>query len=247
MATGEILSAAKENGVRTGKWMLFPSEGEVDGVWKVVVEGTVEGKLGVSAKVATRDDIGVVGEGGGTGGDGGTGGGRSRGGGRERLVCVYTEDFDDEGDVLRVLKKLVEMGLAAGGQARGLYYKCGRSDPFSFLFFFLVYLYELYTLPVRSFLHISKSPPPASSHTHTLIHPSTLHPLSHHPTFIPAILSTHKPTNETIQSTDAFTHLGIESSNEWGLKASLYASKDLLAAEKEKKGKGKGKVTGSKK
>lgn len=33
---------------------------------------------------------------------------------------------------------------------------------------------------------------------------------------------------------DAFTHLGIESQNEWGLKASLFYSKDVLA---EKKGK----------
>lgn len=33
---------------------------------------------------------------------------------------------------------------------------------------------------------------------------------------------------------DAFTHLGIESKNEWGLKASLFSSKDVLA---EKKGK----------
>lgn len=34
---------------------------------------------------------------------------------------------------------------------------------------------------------------------------------------------------------DAFTHLGIDSKNEWGLKASLFSSKDVLA-----EGKGKG-------
>lgn len=33
---------------------------------------------------------------------------------------------------------------------------------------------------------------------------------------------------------DAFTHLGIDSKNEWGLKASLFSSKDVLAGEKGK-------------
>ena len=34
---------------------------------------------------------------------------------------------------------------------------------------------------------------------------------------------------------DAFTGLGIDSKNEWGLKASLFSSKDVLAEEKEKR------------
>ncbi len=33
---------------------------------------------------------------------------------------------------------------------------------------------------------------------------------------------------------DAFTHLGVDSKNEWGLKASLYSSKDVLAEQKRK-------------
>ena len=33
---------------------------------------------------------------------------------------------------------------------------------------------------------------------------------------------------------DAFTHLGIDSKNEWGLKASLFCSKDVLAEKKAK-------------
>ena len=33
---------------------------------------------------------------------------------------------------------------------------------------------------------------------------------------------------------DAFTHLGIDSKNEWGLKASLFSSKDMLAEGKGK-------------
>lgn len=33
---------------------------------------------------------------------------------------------------------------------------------------------------------------------------------------------------------DAFTHLGIDSKNDWGLKASLFSSRDVLAEEKGK-------------
>jgi len=37
---------------------------------------------------------------------------------------------------------------------------------------------------------------------------------------------------------DAYTHLGINSGNEWGLKASMYASKDVLEQRKKEKKKG---------
>lgn len=127
---------AKECHVKTGKWMLFPPPEEVNAVWQRVVEATATGQLGSSAKVATDGgvDNNALGPG------PGPGGGR----GRPRLVCVYTEDFDDEGDVVRVLKKLVEMGLVnrkeAGRQARGLYYKCGK---FQSPFLFLVYISEI--------------------------------------------------------------------------------------------------------
>ena len=35
-----------------------------------------------------------------------------------------------------------------------------------------------------------------------------------------------------IMVADAFTHLGISSGNEWGIKASLFSSKDLLGVVK---------------
>lgn len=111
-ATEQILSAATENEVTTGKWMLFPPPEEVNAVWQHVADATVSGQLGSSAKVAT--DSGIDHQ------------------GMSRLVCVYTEDFSNEGDVKRVLKKLVEIGLVnkkeAAGASRGLYYKCGRSS-----------------------------------------------------------------------------------------------------------------------
>lgn len=40
------------------------------------------------------------------------------------MVCVYTEDFTDRGDVKRVIMKLVELGLV--GEEKPVYYKCGE-------------------------------------------------------------------------------------------------------------------------
>ncbi|MCJ1310056.1 hypothetical protein MMC25_003717 [Agyrium rufum] len=184
-----ILDAAREKGVRSGKWMIFVPEGkgvgikgngtgggggaEIDRVWKIVVEGTVEGTLGIAAKVATkmpdlddRDDENVDMD-----MDGENRNGNVRRRRRVRsdssLICVYTKDFSDLQDVKRVLDGLIVLGLvsplSADGRQRGIFYKC-----------------------------------------------------------------------------DAYTHLGIESNNNYGLKASLYSSRDMLS------GKGPGGAAGAK-
>lgn len=110
-ATEHLLNAATKYGVTTGKWMLFPKPEDVNAVWQHVADATASGQLGSSAKVATDSGLDH---------------------GRARLVCVYTEDFSNDEDVKRVLKKLVEMGLVnkkeAAGAPQGLYYKCGKSS-----------------------------------------------------------------------------------------------------------------------
>ena len=123
-----IFELAKETGVTSGKWMLFPSVNDVDSIWKTAVTAMDEGKLGDAAKVATDDGSGDV-----------------------RLICVYTRDFSDKEDVKRVLKTLVETGLV-DEESRPIYYKC-----------------------------------------------------------------------------DAYTYLDIKSKNEYGLKASLFSSRDVLS------------------
>ena len=131
----DLLAAARETGCTSGKWMLFPMPDDVNRVWSLVATATAAGKLGHAAKVATDTGSGDV---------------------TPRLICVYTDDFSDAGDVRRVLGRLVDMGLVPRrgpmGEGRGIYYKA-----------------------------------------------------------------------------DAFTYLGIDSKNGWGLKASLFASKDVLA------------------
>ena len=140
-AETDLYTAAKDKGYTSGKWMLFPMPDDVNRVWSLVATATANGELGHAAKVATDNG--------------------SSGNATPRLICVYTEDFSDKGDVRRVLGRLVDMGLVKKkgpmGEDRGIYYKA-----------------------------------------------------------------------------DAFTDLGIDSKNGWGLKASLYSSKDVLAEEKGK-------------
>ncbi|KAL2135692.1 hypothetical protein VTI74DRAFT_7373 [Chaetomium olivicolor] len=86
----------------TGKWMLFPERGNVNEVWGKVATATADGELGVGAKVETRVESG-----------------------KERLVCVYTRDFRDKKDVVRVLGRMRQLELVRPGE-RQIYYKSGK-------------------------------------------------------------------------------------------------------------------------
>ncbi|KAF2625710.1 DUF1917-domain-containing protein [Macroventuria anomochaeta] len=99
-----LTKAAVETGVLSGKWMLFPKVEEVTWTWRTVVEAVIADRLGPTAKVAPDD------------------------GKDERLICVYTKDFRDEDDVLRVLQELEDLDLIRHG--RSIYYK---SDAFTYL------------------------------------------------------------------------------------------------------------------
>lgn len=103
----DIFMLARENRVISGKWMLFPSPGRVDAVWKAVVEATVDGDLGNGAKVAT-----------------------DAGDRRARGMMIYTRDYEDIEDVRRVLEKLKELELVNTEQRLGIYYK---ADAFTYL------------------------------------------------------------------------------------------------------------------
>ncbi|KAF2477957.1 DUF1917-domain-containing protein [Lindgomyces ingoldianus] len=94
----QIVDLAQKTNVTEGKWMLFPSLEDLGRVWKLVVEGTISNRLGSGAKVATDE-----------------------GGTEPRLICIYTKDFGDTKDVLRVLQELEGMGLVGFG--RGISYK----------------------------------------------------------------------------------------------------------------------------
>ena len=95
----DVFELARNKDVTAGKWMLFPSPGDVNRVWSLVANATANGELGHAAKVAANDGSGDS---------------------NARLVCVYNEDFRDKKEVKQVVQCLDRMGLIA---ARGIYYK----------------------------------------------------------------------------------------------------------------------------
>jgi hypothetical protein len=75
-----------------GKWLIFQEPDQVDSSWKKVRDATVAGELGISAKVSTakpnpdsRDN--------------------------RKVIYVYTKDWADESDVMRVREKLRKLGF----------------------------------------------------------------------------------------------------------------------------------------
>lgn len=97
-----LFELAKKCSVTNGKWMLFPLPHQVDEFWGIVAKGTLDGRLGSAAKVATDAGDGKP----------------------ERLICIYTEDFSDVKDVKRVLREMRRLGLVSSEKgAKWIYYK----------------------------------------------------------------------------------------------------------------------------
>lgn len=103
-AVRDILALAHMSHVRCGKWMLFPEPADVTEVWRAVARATADGELGIAAKVAPRAKEGPD---------------------KARLICIYTKDFIDKDDLLRVLIRMKDLGLVKPA-GRPIYYKCGK-------------------------------------------------------------------------------------------------------------------------
>jgi hypothetical protein len=104
-AQAQLAQLAKANNVTSGKWLLFPSADDVDRVWKTVVEGTWDGRLGMSAKVAPNDPFSNE--------------------KNERVICIYTDDFANSADVKFVLSSMRDLGLVEDSSTgKAVYYKC---------------------------------------------------------------------------------------------------------------------------
>ncbi len=77
---------------KAGKWLVFLPGDRVDDLWKKIRDATAAGEMGISAKVSTakpnpesRDE--------------------------RKVIYVYTKDWADEADVMRVRERLREMGV----------------------------------------------------------------------------------------------------------------------------------------
>ena len=76
-----------------GKWLIFQEPGLVDPAWKKIRDATMAHDLGISAKVSTskpnpesRDN--------------------------RKVIYIYTKDWADEADVMRVREKLRTLGFS---------------------------------------------------------------------------------------------------------------------------------------
>jgi hypothetical protein len=81
--------------------MLFCTVFEINEIWAVIAKATANNELGIAAKVATKSNADQR---------------------TERLICVYTEDFTNRKDVIRVAEQLKQLGLL---KKKPLYYKPG--------------------------------------------------------------------------------------------------------------------------
>jgi hypothetical protein len=78
---------------RSGKWMVMLEIGQVDAVWARIKAATEEGRLGRFSKVSTAKPSPYAFD------------------PRTKVVCVYTYDSDDVGDVMRVRDELRRLGV----------------------------------------------------------------------------------------------------------------------------------------
>lgn len=80
-----------------GKWLLYYPTAEVDGAWAKVARATFDDELGIEAKVADRANAEAR--------------GRQTRQPPLHVMCVYTRDCRDAGDVAGVLAALRRLGF----------------------------------------------------------------------------------------------------------------------------------------
>jgi hypothetical protein len=79
-----------ENG---GKWLIFVPIGRIDNVWSKIKLATEAGKLGEISKVATAKTN------------------PNAASSKAKVICVYTYDWTDEVDVMRIRHELHQLGI----------------------------------------------------------------------------------------------------------------------------------------
>lgn len=79
---------AQKSGILVGKWLIYRNHSEIDDVWKTIAKATFNGGLGISAKVSTAMQKG-----------------------RSHVICVYTGNYLNLEDVMRVRENLRSLGF----------------------------------------------------------------------------------------------------------------------------------------
>ena len=89
-APGSAPEAIEEEAV--GKWLIFQEPDQIDALWIKVRDATVALTLGISAKVSTAKPNPASRD-------------------SRKVIYVYTKDWADEPDVMRVRERLRELGF----------------------------------------------------------------------------------------------------------------------------------------
>jgi hypothetical protein len=78
---------------RSGKWLVFVKRGEANALWDAIARATTERRLGPSAKCGTaKPNPNSTDQ-------------------SKTVICVYTPDFNDQEDVMRVRDGLRKLGV----------------------------------------------------------------------------------------------------------------------------------------
>ncbi len=87
---------------RNGKWLIFLSAQSIDRYWAKIKEAVEQGQLGEQAKVSTRSPGSMPPE---------VRRKKEERGDTRFVICVYTYDYQDREDVMRVRQQLRELGI----------------------------------------------------------------------------------------------------------------------------------------
>ena len=77
----------------SGKWLIFVPIAQVDNIWSKIKSATEEGRLGHLTKVATAKTNPNASD------------------SATKVICVYTYDWADKEDVMRIRQELRQLGI----------------------------------------------------------------------------------------------------------------------------------------
>lgn len=80
------------SGKNGGKWLIFVDIWTVDRIWNIIKKATEDGLLGDSSKVSTAKHSELASD-------------------SKKVICVYTYDWRDEDDAMRIREALRELGI----------------------------------------------------------------------------------------------------------------------------------------
>ena len=93
-AKNDVVSYPKDT-ERSGKWLIFVPTDKIDAVWATIKKATEKGLLGKFSKVATAKPN------------------PNAPTSKDKVICVYTYDYEDEKDVMRIREELRKLGIVS--------------------------------------------------------------------------------------------------------------------------------------